>query len=93
MQIPGANIASSVVGAAEAKARDAAAKLRTKRHAPAPEIDRPHGEEAVAQTELSQAARRAAGNEQEEAHEDREQSRGVRAARRRTRRAPSEARF
>ena len=76
MQIPGANIASSVVGAVEAKSRDAAAKLRAKRNKPAPEIDRPYGEEAVAQTEVSRAARRAAGNEQEEAHEDREQSAG-----------------
>lgn len=73
MQIPGANIASSVAGAVEAKARDAAAKLRAKRHEPAPDVDRPYGDEAVAETELSQAARRAAGNDQEEAHEDREE--------------------
>lgn len=73
MQIPGANIVSSVAGAAEAKAREAAAKLRAKRHEPSPEVDRPYGEDTVAQTEISQAARRAAGNDQEEAHEDREE--------------------
>lgn len=76
MQIPGANIASSVVGAAEAKSRDAAAKLRANRHKPAPKVDRPYGDEAVAQTELSQAARRAAGNEQEDAREDHEENAG-----------------
>ena len=81
MQIPGASIVSSIAGAAEAKAREAAAKLRAKRHEPDPEIDKPYGDEAVAQTELSQAAREAAGNDQEEAHEDREEHMGQNAGR------------
>ena len=76
MQIPGASIVSSIAGAAEAKTREAAAKLRAKRHEPDPEIDKPYGHDAVAETELSQAAREAAGNDQEEAHEDREEHKG-----------------
>ena len=74
MEIPGANIVSSIAGAAEAKAREAAAKLRAKRHEATNES--PYGREAAAETELSQAARRAAGNDQEEAHEDREEHMG-----------------
>jgi len=85
MQIPGANIVSSVAGAAEAKARQAAAKLRAKRHEPSPETDRPYGDEAATETQLSQAARRAAGNDQEEAHEDREEHAGENAPARRPR--------
>ncbi len=73
MQIPGANIASSIAGAFQAKSREAASKLRAKRHEPAPELDRASADEEAAETEISQAARRAAGNDQEEAHEDRQE--------------------
>jgi len=76
VQIPNANIVSSVMGAADAKAREAAAKLRAKRHEPRPEIDRPEGDEAVIKAESAEAMRTVKGNEQEEAHEDHEASAG-----------------
>ena len=72
MQIPNANIVSSVMGAAEAKSREAASKLRKKRNEPRPEIDRPGGDEVVIKTESSESLRSMKGNEQEEAHEDHE---------------------
>jgi len=72
VQIPNANIVSSVMGAAEAKSREAASKLRKKRHEPRPEIDRPDGDEVVIKTESSESLRSMKGNEQEEAREDHE---------------------
>lgn len=76
MQVPGANLASSIVGAADAKSRDAAAKLRAKRQAPRPEAGRPYGDEAIVHTEASDAVRSMKGNDQEEAREDREEHAG-----------------
>ena len=76
MQLPGANIASSIFGAAEAKQREAASKLRAKRQEPRPEIDRPEGDEAVHKVEQAEATRSAKGNDQEESREDREAAAG-----------------
>lgn len=76
MQVPGANIAASIFGAAEAKSRDAAAKLSPKRHVPRPEDGRPDGDEVVVQTEATEAIRNMKGNEHEEAHEDHQEHAG-----------------
>jgi hypothetical protein len=73
MQVPNANLASSIFGAADAKQRDAAAKLRAKRQEPQPELDRPFGHEAVAKTEAVEKTRTVKGNGQEESREDRQE--------------------
>ena len=76
MQVPGANLVSSIIGAADAKSRDAAAKLRAKRQETRPAAERFPGDEALLRTEHTDAVRNMKGNDQEESREDREEHAG-----------------